>query len=162
MAASSRPPPPPARSAEPRSSVYTLSARDLTATDGSPVNGTAIVLPRMASRVVASHVVTTSGSPTGYDMRAAIEVSFDGGTTWHQVLRFKDITNAAALSQTVRCGANTTLSEDIATSSLGTTASTAVTTQLPWASMMRAVTKLQTLTGGTAPHILSSVLLEAA
>ena len=141
--------------------AYTLSSRDITATDGSPVNGTAISLPSIPQSVVATHVVTTTGTPTTYDMRGAVEASVDGGTTWHQVMRFKDITNAAAASQIIRgLGQTAIASADIAASNLGNAAASAVVVDTPYPTMLRAVTKLQTLTGGTTPHILSSVVLE--
>jgi hypothetical protein len=142
--------------------MFTLASRDVTAVDGAPVNGTAITLGRIPEKIVATFIVSTTGTPTTYDMRAAIEASVDGGTTWHQVVRFKDNTNAATPSQIVRAASQTAIgSVDIAASALGSAAAAAVVTEPPYPVTLRAVTKLQTLTGGTTPHIISSVLLEA-
>lgn len=139
----------------------TLSSRDLVAVDGAPVNGTAESLGQVPVRIVAGYVVSTTGTPTTWDMRAAIEASFDGGTNWHQVLRFKDLTNAVTANQIVRASGLTAIaSADVAASALGSAAAAATVVEPPWPIMVRAVTKLQTLTGGTAPHILSAVYLQ--
>jgi hypothetical protein len=141
--------------------MYSLASRDITAVDGAPVPAAPIVLPRLPLAIVASHVVTVTGAPATFDMRAAIEASPDGGTTWYQVVRFKDITNAAALSQIVRGYSVTAISAaDIVASVLGNAAAAAVLFEPPWEIVLRAVTKLQTLTGGTSPHVLSAVQLD--
>lgn len=142
--------------------MFTLASRDITAVDGAPVNATAIPLSRIAELIVATHIVTVTGGPTTYDMRAAIEASLDGGTTWHQVARFKDVTNAATASQIIRASGITAIgSADVAASNLANAAAAAVVAETPWPLLLRAVTKLQTLTGGTTPHVLSAVSLEA-
>src|SRR4051812_10032975 len=133
--------------------MFTLASRDLTVVDGAPVNGTAQALTRVPEKLVASFLVSVTGGPTTYDMRAAIEASVDGGTTWHQVVRFKDITNAQTLNQIVRALAQAAISSaDIVASVLGNAAAAAVLFEPPWPVLVRGVTKLQTLTGGTTPH----------
>lgn len=141
----------------------TLSSRDLAATDGAPVNGTTETLEKVPVSIVAGYIVTTTGTPATWDMRAAIEASFDGGTVWHQVLRFKDLTNAVTANQIVRGYGQTAIaSADVTASVLGNAAAAAVVVEPPWPIVVRAVTKLQALTGGTAPHVLSAVYLQVA
>jgi hypothetical protein len=36
-----------------------------------------------------------------------------------------------------------------------------VVVETPWPVLLRAVTKMQTLAGGTSPHVIASVQLEA-
>jgi hypothetical protein len=129
--------------------------------DGAPVAAATVSLTRVAEDVIASFVVSTTGGPTTYDMRAAIEITVDGGTTWHQVCRFKDITNAQTLNQIVRASGLAAISSaDIAASALGSAAAAAAVADSPWPASVRAVTKLQTLAGGATPHVIALVTLE--
>jgi hypothetical protein len=138
----------------------TLISRDLTATDGAPVFE-AINLG-MCSLAVATFAVTTSGTPTTFAMRAAIEGSVDGGTTWHQLLRFGDITNAAASSRYARFpGVVTAAEAAVAASALtGASASGVIGADCPWPALIRGGSMLATLTGGSSPHILPVVTLD--
>lgn len=143
--------------------MFTLASNDQTGTDGAQVNQTAITLGRMPEKIVAIFTVSTTGSPTTWDSRAAIEASIDGGTTWHQVVRFKDLTNAVTALQIVRGSGQTAIaSADVAAAALNGAAAAAVVVDTPWPLMLRAVTKLQTLTGGSSPHVISKVFLEVA
>lgn len=74
--------------------------RTVSATDGAQVNGTSFRLERTPSAVMASFAVTTTGTPTTYDARAALEGTLDG-ILWFQLLRFADVTNAAANRKSV-------------------------------------------------------------
>jgi hypothetical protein len=131
-----------------------LLSRDITATDGAQVNGSPIVIPQMARMGVVGWAVTTTGTPTTYDCRGAIEGSFDG-VTWFQLLRCADITNAAQGPRFTRLPFSAAASDaTVAASALGSASASAVIVDGPWPRQLRGVSKLQTLTGGTTPHIL--------
>lgn len=139
--------------------IVTLASRAaLAAVDSSPVTGTEQRLPGRA--FAATFIVSTTGSPTTYDARACIETSTNG-TTWHQVLRFKDITNAATANQFVRLpGITAAASADFVTSDTGGTAAASATiVDAPWPVLVRAITNLETLTGGTSPTVTLTVAL---
>lgn len=140
--------------------MYTLSARGaLAAVDGAPVNDTALLLPKLSQTILASLSVVSTGAPATYALRAAIEASMDGGTTWLQVCRFQDVTADGV--QLLRAASATTVADAItAASALGSAAVAPAVTDTPWPRTIRAVTKLQTLTGGAAPTITAVILFE--
>lgn len=112
---------------------------------------------------VASLIVSTTGSPTGYAVNARIDGSVDGGTTWQQLLRFKDVTNAASSNQYVRLsGVTAPASSDYALAAIDTAAGSAVIVDTPWPTLLRAVTELKTLSGGTAPTVSIAVYVQPA
>lgn len=112
---------------------------------------------------VASLIVSTTGSPTGYAVNARIDGSLDGGTTWQQLLRFKDVTNTQTLNQYVRLsGVTAPASSDYALGAIDSAAASATVVDTPWPTLLRAVTELKTLTGGTAPTVNIAVYVQPA
>jgi hypothetical protein len=139
-----------------------LIQRDITTADGATVNGAAVSFGKSVKQVVATFVVTTSGSPTTYDMRAALEASVDGGTNWYQMARFADITNAVTNNRLVRAMGATAGAESAQGVSNLASAQTSPGTVVdaPWPVMIRCVSKLSALTGGASPHVLATVTIE--
>lgn len=139
--------------------MYTLANRQaIAATDGAPVLGTAIAVPRIPMMAVATIMVSSTGSPASQKVAAAIEVTQDG-TNWYQVVRFTDIT--ADGGQVARAASNTTVGDaTLAAANLGSAAASPTVVDTPWAHQgIRATTQLQTLTGGAAPTITVVILL---
>lgn len=143
--------------------MATLASRNLTAVDSAPVNGAATSHPRMPDVVLATFKVATTGTPATFDMRAAVEASYDDGATWMQVVRFADITNSSPSARVARAKGAVAAAEGASGgSALGSAqASPGVVAETPWPVLLRAVTKLETLTGGTSPHVVATVQVEA-
>lgn len=139
-----------------------LVQRDITSTDGGNVNAAAVAFGKSIKQIVTTFVVTTTGSPTTYDMRAAIEATVDGGTNWFQVCRFADITNAVTSNRVFRSAGLAVAGESAQAGAALTNAQTSPGTGLdcPWPVQVRAVTKLVTLSGGASPHVLATVTIE--
>jgi hypothetical protein len=119
----------------------------LAVADGAPVNG---AQQRVLGRsLYAEFELSVTGGPT-VEARAAIEGSADG-TNWHQLVRFVDL--AAAGKRIARLPGNAAASEAVLASSALNSANAAsgvlVDGVLPL--FLRAVTKLQTLSGGASP-----------
>lgn len=126
----------------------TLASRlAVAATEGAAVvEGSQSVL--LSGRAVAALVVTLHGTTTTYAVRADIEGSVDG-TNWHLLVRFKDITNAATGNRIVRLpGVTAAATADIAADALGSAEGTGTQVDTPWPMLLRASTRLVTLTGG--------------
>lgn len=140
--------------------MYTLSNRGaLAAVDGAPVPETGILLPRLSQTILAQLMVVSTGAPATFNLRSAIEASMDGGGTWFQMCRFADIT--AVGSQILRAASATTVQDATVTaSSLASSSASPVVTDTPWPRLLRAVTMLQALTGGTAPTISATIVFE--
>ena len=126
------------------------------ATDGAAVASTAQHLS-VKGAAVAGLTVTLTGSPATYAVRAVIEGSFDG-TVWHELVRFKDITNTATGNRIVCLpGAAAAAAADLAGDDLSAAEATGTQVDTPWPTLLRASTKLQTLTGGTTPTVTIAV-----
>jgi hypothetical protein len=94
-------------------------------------------------------------------VRCAIEVSVDG-VNWHQVARFPDQTAVGGAARVARLpGAAAAAEAAEAASALNTASGAAVLADGVMPVMVRAVTKLQTLTGGTAPTVTITVVVSA-
>lgn len=140
--------------------MFTISTRGaIAAVDGAPVPEAAILLPRLSSVLLVQCSSVSTGAPASYALRAALEASMDGGLTWQQVVRFQDFVADGA--QLVRAAAQTTVGDaTIAASNLGAAAGAPVVVETPWPRLVRCVTKLQSLTGGVAPTITPTIVLE--
>lgn len=136
--------------------------RTVSATDGAQVNGSSFRLENQPGPVTVGVVVTTTGTPTTYDARTAIEGSVDGGTTWFQLIRMADVTNAAPNARYARLGGLGAASESApgVSALAGAAASATISFDAPWPSVVRVVTKLQTLTGGSTPTVTWTVVVE--
>lgn len=147
----------------PNIGLQLLVSRDLTATDGGNVNAAPVHLEFVPDKLVVGFAATTTGSPTTYEVRMGIEGSFDG-STWFQLLRLGDITNAAVGPRFVRLpGAAAAADAAAAALSLGaSSAGGTITADAPWPRMIRGVSRLATLSGGTAPHVLPVLFIQGA
>lgn len=121
----------------------------------------AILLPQLHFGIVATLNVVSTGAPASYALRAAIEVSHNG-TDWFQVVRWQDVVadGVSFFRAAAQAAASATL--NAAASNLANAAGAAVVVETPWPRNIRAVTKLQTLTGGTVPTITATMLLSEA
>jgi hypothetical protein len=140
--------------------MYTLSNRGaLAAVDANPVADAQVLLPRLSQTILAQLQVVSTGTPATYALRAAIEASMDGGSTWFQMCRFADVT--ADGTQIMRAASATTVQDATVTaSSLNSASASPVITDTPWPRILRAVTKLQTLTGGASPTVAATIVFE--
>ena len=126
------------------------------ATDGAAVNGTPAAVS-IKGGAAAGLTVTLTGSPATYAVRAVIEGSFDG-SVWHELVRFKDITNTATGNRIVRLpGSAAAAAADVAGDDLSAAEATGTQVDTPWPTLLRASTKLQTLTGGTTLTVTIAV-----
>ena len=74
---------------------------------------------------------------------------------------FADITNLANSSRLARLsGLSAPSVVAIVLADLNALAVADSVTDFPWPAVLRAKTKLQTLTGGAAPHVISQVIVE--
>lgn len=138
-----------------------LVSRDITATDGANVNATPVVLEAIPDALAIGYVATTTGGPTTYECRIGVEGSFDG-VTWFQLLRVGDITNAATGPRFIRLP-GITAAADAAGAALSLGASSAggtITFDAPWPRLIRGVSRLATLSGGSSPHVLPTLFLQ--
>lgn len=118
------------------------------APDGAAV-ASAVKSVQVGDKAVASMIVTLHGTTTTYSARGVIECSPDGGTTWHKLVRFKDITNTATGNRYVRLpGVTAAATADMAADTLGSAEATGTQIDTPWPATLRASTRLDTLTGG--------------
>lgn len=128
--------------------VQLVNRAAVAATDGAAVAGAKKVVG-VGRQAVCSLIVTLHGVTTTYSVRGVIEGSPDGGTTWHKLVRFKDVTNAVTGNRIVRlAGVAAATTADIAADTLGSAEGTGTQVDTPWPDMLRASTRVDTLTGG--------------
>jgi len=128
----------------------------IAATDGSGgVSASMKETPAGHGGLWAQAAYTVTGSPTGVEVRVAIDGSSDG-VNFHELVRFGDQTSTSGGMRLVRMASNTAVTADAAAAmtSLDTADAAPGTVSdgtLP--PFLRARTKLQTLTGGTSPTV---------
>ena len=137
-----------------------LAQRVVTSADGSGgVTGSTHRIPAGHGGLWAQVAYSTTGSPTGVEVRAAIDGSSDG-VNWHELIRFGDMTDTSSDARGTRMAGADAVTADFAfaTTSLDTAdAAPGTVTDGTLPPFLRARTKLETLTGGTSPEVTISV-----
>lgn len=137
-----------------------LADRTPVAADGAPVASSQVRLNGQSLYVEFEYTVT--GAPTAVEVRAGIDGSIDG-VNWHQLVRFPDQSSTSSAKRVARLPAQAAAAEAaVAASALDTASAAAVLSDGALPLMLRAVTKLQTLTGGTSPSVALKVRASAA
>lgn len=135
----------------------TLASRAaVAAVDSAAVVGDPVRVPSVTGAML-TFAYTTTGSPATIDVRAAVEMTTDG-TNWHQLCRFIDQTTTTGAIRIARFPASAAAAEGALTAvALGSSAASATLSDGALAVLFRAQTKLETLTGGTAPTVTITV-----
>ena len=142
---------------DPDQAKVQLAARTVSAVDAADVNATGKRWSFAAA--ICTAVMGTTGTPDAVDARAAIQSSVDG-TTWNEVVRFQDMTTVAGNQRFASVSAvASTASYATPNATDLTGAVAAATTVRPgyFASHVRAVTQVKTITNGTAPTVTVTV-----
>ena len=147
----------------PNLQLQIVTSRTISATDGANVNSAPTILEYVPDKLVIGYACVTTGGPTTYECRAGIEGSFDG-STWFQLLRIGDITNAATGPRFIRLP-GIAAGADAAAAALSLGASSAggtITADAPWPRQIRGVTRLATLSGGSSPTVSPLIFIQGA
>jgi hypothetical protein len=134
-------------------SLTLVSRTGVVATDGgADVNGTA-VSGIIGKSFIATYTVGVSGGTlSAADVRAVVEGSVDGGTTWFQLARMPDMTTTGGATSNARGAgiAAASVGSAFAASALGSaSAGGAVSLDGPLPPMVRGVTRVVTRTVGS-------------
>lgn len=136
-------------------SAQTTTRAAIASVDGAPISGTALSFS--GRTLYAEFDYSTTGAPASVSVRAAIEGSVDG-TNWDQLVRFPDQTNTTSAVRVVRLGnAPVGIEAPLSASALGTASTLGALTDTVVPPQLRAVTMLQTLSGGTSPTVTINI-----